>query len=483
MNTIGICIERTSNGLQRLFTTADECGWTTEVTDIRTILSAVYSASPDKAAIFMRFSAKGAYIVVAHGISGRVGDYIAAWIFVPCDIDIAGSELAGIISTVKAQIFSPEIDSHLLTSLAERKYDTVETVDYAPSGNDDVFALIKAGRVSFDDLVGKYRYQNGYDRFKAIIVDSGLPDSMPVKPESTTTLDVRKFSELFVFCPPRPTDIPDGVTVHFDNETKDVFDTPLRLAKGTAVKVLFERKGFSDIHLTTSVEENNQICDIPREWTWRFTITSDKFNVIAAHKASVKVKDPHITVNGKELSFAGLEISESDARAANVKVSADGYEAAEETIDLLNTMCYTIRLHRAVRRRTYDIDFGKGRDGKITIESKYLPLDESKTPLIDYVVRSGNLEFDSLAALRRMLYGFIAGAALIGAAWGGMALWNHLIQKPATEQTDPQAANGTKPETAPGPETATDDSVSTNAQTDSVAGTITETPTDSILVK
>lgn len=98
MNKTGIAIIVTSNGVGQPVV-ANPGEWLRHTGDIRPVLARVTPpcVRGSQPLIYMTFSASGTYIAIVRAISGRQGDNVAAWLYIPDGIDISGKEIAGII--------------------------------------------------------------------------------------------------------------------------------------------------------------------------------------------------------------------------------------------------------------------------------------------------------------------------------------------------------------------------------------------------
>lgn len=116
MNKIGFRIYRFKEG-PSIGLTVNEGDWTKKVVDIRDILKLYNSEDESKFAMFMSFSENGAYITIARSISGRGGDNTAAWIYIPNNIEVTGTEIIQIIDIVKEELSASKSNVERLTQI------------------------------------------------------------------------------------------------------------------------------------------------------------------------------------------------------------------------------------------------------------------------------------------------------------------------------------------------------------------------------
>lgn len=175
MNKTGIAITVTSNGMSRPVV-ANPGEWTRHICDIRPILGCIdppCDSASQHPLIYMTFSATGTYIAVVREISGRAGDNVTAWLYIPDLIDIRGEEIAATIehldSLIKADILPDELE------LAEDFAECYATAcnDSFPAFTSDPqgpLAWRRIGTDELDELAGTFRRRPYYAAFRGIIL-------------------------------------------------------------------------------------------------------------------------------------------------------------------------------------------------------------------------------------------------------------------------------------------------------------------------
>lgn len=411
MNKIGFRIYRFKDG-PSVGLTVNEGDWTKKVVDIRDILKLYNYEGESKFAMFMSFSENGAYITIARYISGKGGDNTAAWIYIPNNIEVLGNDIIPIIEVVKEELSAPKSNVERLSRIFAKEYRTIEAADYMPSSTEKVFAKRDVGFYPLKDIIGEKRYQPIYSTYNVVLIND--MDGMEVVDKNITDLSSEKMVETLVFCPPVKQNLPNGVTAHFNTSGFPLFNKPVRVKKSEQINLVFKRDGFEDIPYMDSVEENDQICGVPT-FDWKISITKDQFDVRAAYNREKVLSDEaRIYVNGTELrSDRVIQLSERTAANATVRISANGYESYEQTVNLLNVQSsITVKLHRAERTQTWKIELSNGENAEMTLKSKNLPQRDSGSPLKGYSVGERNdcLEYANTSIKQRAI-GFIMAIA------------------------------------------------------------------------
>lgn len=422
MNKIGFRIYRFKEG-PSVGLTVNEGDWTKKVVDIRDILKLYNSEDESKFAMFMSFSENGAYITIARAISGRGGDNTAAWIYIPNNIEVTGNDIIPIIEVVKEELSASKSNVERLTQIFNKDYRTTESADYMPSSSEKIFAKRDVGFYPLKDIIGEKRYQPIYSNYNVILIKD--MDGMEIVDKNITDLSSEKMVETLVFCPPVKQDLPNGVTVHFNTSGYPLFNKPVRVYKSKHINLVFKRIGFEDIPYMDSVEENDQICGVPR-FDWKRSISRDQFKVVAAHDSNVDLTDDAtITVNNVELKWhQPILISEHDGQQAKVRFSVNGYEPAEEYIDLLHAATsITVKLHRAERAQSWKIELANGHTAVMDLRSKYLSGDKYESPIKGYSREDGVLRYTNFGVFKQRAIGFLMAVATFVVICLGVALF------------------------------------------------------------
>lgn len=422
MNKIGFRIYRFKEG-PSIGLTVNEGDWTKKVVDIRDILKLYNSEDESKFAMFMSFSENGTYITIARSISGRGGDNTAAWIYIPNNIEVTGTEIIPIVEVVKEELSASKSNVDRLTQIFTKDYRTMETADYMPSSVEKIFAKRDVGFYPLKDIIGEKRYQPIYSNYNVILINDN--DSMEIVDKSLTDLTNEMLVETFVFCPPVKQDIPNGVTVHFNTHGYPFFNKPVRVNKSKRISLVFKRHGFEDIPYMDSVEENDQICGVP-QFDWKKSISRNLFKVVAAHDPKINLTDEStITVNNEELKWhQPMIISEHDAQQAKIRISVNGYEPIEEYPNLLNASTpITVKLHRAERAQSWKIELANGHTAEMDLRSKYLSGDKYESPIKGYSREDGVLRYMNFGVFKQRAIGFLIAVATFIVICLGVALF------------------------------------------------------------
>lgn len=448
MNKIGFRISKCKEGFV-VGQTENAGDWVNRVVDIRDILK-LYDIEPEKFAIMMSFSRSGAYITVSRPISGRVGDNIAAWIYIPANIDVPAETVISIINIIKDQISATRADENLLREVFSQEYSTVPFAEYKPSSDRKIFAKRSVGEYSLADILGTNRYQSNYADYNAILIEDF--DTMRVKSDpNITDLTRAQLMPSYILCPPAPEKVPMDVTVLLGDGTNTPFIHPVRANKGQSVAVVFRNKStfgakISDIRYQERVTKDFQQCDIP-PLEWKVKITPDMFRFRTTDDSSINLsgKAVSITWREKEIKPQGVELTMDEAEKMRVRIKASGYETKEQTCDFRKASFVNITLSPSAK----DISIKLANDDLATLTLRTKKFGNDESPLKGYEYDDRNtLVYSQVGVWIQRAIGFGAAALIViilfilglftdfGLTWGGSEQQPQTTQQKAPQKKD-----------------------------------------------
>lgn len=425
MNKLGFAIKLASQGAGN----AIECNkgqWTNKVVDIREYLKLFKGLQgTDNIVTFMSFDEGGCFLTQLRAISGRVGDFLSGWIYIPNTIDASGEEIMSAYNYVR-NILSQSNLSDLkddIESFFSKEYPLKEVVAQYSASKGQLYGVRFLDKrphyYNLKEIVGEDRYQPYYSNYKAVfLLVEG--EEVAITREATnsfkdlTNIEIVKTS---ILIPPTKASLQDlgrGTKIH----TADGFDfnQSLLVNAGSKVPLVLSRFGFKNIPLEVNVTQERQVVDLSNvKITWMKKISASMFTVRNRKQEKID-KDVRISVNGTDITFQETLVSEEDCRKALVKVSAPDFEVFEQDCSLLNGNL-DITLSRKVKQNKIVVKLSNGAQGKMTIESEYLP-SKYESPLKGYEFDEdyhGNkvLKLSSLFVWKQRLGGFFAALAVV----------------------------------------------------------------------
>lgn len=319
------------------------------VKDVRSVLSTVdYDTNEKNIFYLLTAVSSGVFVTILRTIPDNAGDHLAAWIFVPSDIEIATDDLASVVKQTTRIISGVKVSNDDVVTLR-----TIFARDYAVRHNAPrCVPMNPAGRWAWrlyggdtapalEDFLGDGLWQQCYLPYCGILlVDADLQ----VTP-NTADLTAEPIGPTAAIMPPEKSE--DG----FDPWVFGMrLDAPVRATMGDTVTVTWRRQGFDDVSETVAVDAAEVT---PRQISTddsRKIITPSSFKVtsLATH---TRIRDCEILVNGRPITAEGAAFTRSELAQASVSVNAEGYFPYSGRMDLATLTQALIQLSE--RRKVY----------------------------------------------------------------------------------------------------------------------------------
>lgn len=169
MNKLGFVIRLASQGAGN----AIECNkgqWTNKVVDICEYLKLFNGLQgTDNIVTFMSFDEGGCFLTQFRAISGRLGDFLSGWIYIPNTIDISGSDVLDAYNFVRRILRESNLNDlkESINDFFSKEYPLNNySTQYAPS-NGEKFGVRFIGYYTMKEILDD-RYQSYYCDCKAI---------------------------------------------------------------------------------------------------------------------------------------------------------------------------------------------------------------------------------------------------------------------------------------------------------------------------
>lgn len=411
MNKLGFTITRTYQGVAKLI----ECNkdhWASKVVDVRDYLK-LFSGlqGTDNSITFISFDEEGCFLNQLRAISGRAGDNLCGWIYIPNTIEITSEEIMEaynfvekILSQSNINDSKEEIEVFFSKEYHPKKY----IFKYAPSSGEK-YGVRNIGRYySKKEILGENCYQQYYSGYKAIFLVDPKGDVQPLNEQMFVDLTKEEIREVCIFLPPSEDELKKGTKIKFKNGSE--FNSPIQTYKNGKIELSLTREGFEPVKRSVTIHEDGQKLELgSQSIEWKKTVKRSmfKFFDLDDHKHAEIKEYIRIFINGTELTEQGLSISEKDCKCAKVEIHAPGYEILKRTENLLNDR-HEIKLCRKEKSYEYSIQLINGKEGRMIIESKYLPPKE-ESPLQGYDYDRRVLKLSSSFIYKQRFLGFVQG--------------------------------------------------------------------------
>lgn len=350
MNKIGLKLTKISGGVQELLT-VNEGDWTRKAVDIRTDINSLNGKALDDGTpvLMVSFIPTGCLLTLCRTISGRSGDLVSAWAFIPCEIAVTAEEELAVIEQLKAELAKPRAENwDELERFFAKEYPLKQMpFKYKESSSTNLNGVRYYGAgTDFElrDLLGDMLYQLYYSEHRFVFfIDKSSGITAEDKLVNYTDEPLR---ESIIVYPPQT---PAGVTAKINaNE----FAKPILTLKGEKCNLTFERAGYAPF--SYQVTFGKPLPD-PTDLPWQKHITPSYFNVTDKDNKNLNISS-RVIVNGQRLNANGINIPEADCKVVTVDVECPGYERYSNTITLLQLSPIPIVLEKEKKEIVYFID-------------------------------------------------------------------------------------------------------------------------------
>ena len=424
MNKLGFAIKLASQGAGN----AIECNrgqWISKVEDIREYLKLFNGLQgTDNIVTFMSFDEGGCYLTLLRAISGRKGDFLSGWIYIPNTIEATGDDIMNTYNYVRNILSQSNLNDSIeeIKEFFSKEYPKQEyAAQYVPSSGDEFGVRFLDVYYSMKEILDADRYQPYYSNFKAIFLLDKSGEVKIAKEQVARFKDLTKITieKTCIFKAPSPEEVRllgRGTKIVFS--TKQEFNSPVLTKKGDRIQLFALRDGFEPVVLPPiTIQEDGQKCFIdPRTVKWKKRINPSMFTVY--NRDHEKIENVRISINGTDITM-GQEVFlyEEDCRQATVKYSAPDYEPFEHKRNLLLNEFCEITLNRKVKSYQTTIELANGKHAEMILESKYLS-SKYDSPLKGYEFEEEYhggkvLRMSSWFVWKQRLWGFFSALAVV----------------------------------------------------------------------
>jgi len=424
MNKLGFAIKLASQGAGN----AIECNrgqWISKVVDIREYLKLFNGLQgTDNIVTFMSFDEGGCYLTLLRAISGRMGDFLSGWIYIPNTIEATGDDIMNTYNYVRNILSQSNLNDSIeeIKEFFSKEYPKQEyAAQYVPSSGDEFGVRFLDVYYSMKEILDADRYQPYYSNFKAIFLLDKSGEVKIAKEQVARFKDLTKITieKTCIFKAPSPEEVRllgRGTKIVFS--TKQEFNSPVLTKKGDRIQLFALRDGFEPVVLPPiTIQEDGQKCFIdPRTVKWKKRINPSMFTVY--NRNHEKIENVRISINGTDITM-GQEVFlyEEDCLQATVKYSAPDYEPFEHKRNLLLNEFCEITLNRKVKSYQTTIELANGKHAEMILESKYLS-SKYDSPLKGYEFEEEYhggkvLRMSSWFVWKQRLWGFLAALAVV----------------------------------------------------------------------
>lgn len=417
MNKLGFAVKIASAGAG----TALECNkdlWLTKVSDIRDYLKLFNGLrGTDNTVTFMSFDEKGCFLTILRAQSGRDGDYISGWIYIPNNILITGEQVEqahdfvkGILAESNLSIVKDQIEAFFSTEYPPKEVSS----DYMPSSGEEYAGRYIGQYYSLREILDKDRYQLYYSKFKAVFLlyKNGEVTVSRESGRKIYDLTQQPIEKTFILMPPSPEAVAalgNNVKILFENGAP--FHKAYPFKADSEVTLIASKGQFEPIRFSVKVDKEITYCDLSKlSPEWYMKVTRSIFDVVDTDNN--KVTQYNMTIGSQMLGMdAYAFIPENQLYNAQIFIDSQRYEDYYGKFDLTQ---YPIRivLERKGMEFNSTMILPNHKQATVIVRSKYVKPNVS--PFKGYYINSYNeLVEDGFYKWKQRLIGFLISIGLL----------------------------------------------------------------------
>ncbi len=335
-----------SGGLRTVL--PDDGSWTSKVWDIRNELLSFTNPDDVEKAVLLSNIESGVIVTIAKCISGRIGDYIAAWIYVPADAEVTGKQIEEVVVATRKELNAIRLDEEKLRSLFDTCYPLCDAAKPPVVNAGERCAYRKYGKGTRYELyeILDNPTQSYYSEYKGVF----LIDSDSVIAGSGADLSGEPLRQLI-----KVSSVPD---IHefkaYMGETP--MDKPIFLTDGDRVTITWKRQGYKDIIKDWTVKNDEQVPGISEpDFVVLVKVSPERF-VVKDKRKRTPIERYEVRINEFIVDKdTQLSIPEAIICSCPVSVRSSDYLDYKGSIDLRITGNFPIELERNLSKYDFKI--------------------------------------------------------------------------------------------------------------------------------
>lgn len=319
------------------------------ITDLRNaVLQIDYDSAEKNIFYYLKSTDDGTFVTVLRTIPSRPGDHLAAWVYMPYDMEISADELESVVRLTTRKVSGSEVSNEDVMALREAFGADYPTRHDAPRmiggrrGAPTAWRLYGGDEApSLHEFMGRGRWQQSYLPYSGVLL---IDEELGVTASGDDLTDVPLGAPAEIL-PPETGD--DGFRPYVFGR---LLDAPIRATLGCEVTIVWRRPGFEDVTRKVTISESRFTPSSVVTDESRKIITPSSFK-ITSQFSHQEVGECQIRVNGHEIGSEGRSFTRAELGSASVYVSCEGYFPYTGHIDLASTTRALIQMQE--RRKIY----------------------------------------------------------------------------------------------------------------------------------
>lgn len=411
---LGLVIKITSNGEHESLA-INKGKWAENIPSIGSDTFSYLSGYDKKyqSVLLMKFLGDDGYLigVILKDIgSGRLGDNTTAWIHIPAEANISGSDMEKLVKTVEKEIKNPiKTDEKSLNAafdVERSSKNCISAVSQIHSDDNGGYGYCYYGigtDYTLGELLCDFIAQREYSRFKGVFfIDKTLGISFKGGEE------IKEFKKICTIQPPKCDE--NGFTPYLNGKQ---FTQPMEVADGESLTIVWRKEGYREISKPFRAMNGQSSMGVEIRQGDIFRRISRE-DIIVEDKKGARLNDAIVKIDDR--LFREQEyVPESELENGKIKISVlcDGYKK-QEVVLKPGTTNVSMVLNSYDRIYHLDPKYGKGLTHHADITIKTYGEDRGM-PLKGYVDNYEYLKYNDDKIIRWIT---IIGALIVGILLG-----------------------------------------------------------------
>lgn len=413
MSQLSIAIKRVQSGAGEPII-INPGPWASAIVDLRSTVFPAFANAAVQDFYLLTFSDEGTYLVAVHRISGRVTDYISAWIYIPNTVEAGAVMLTDLAGYVMGALSGSELPLAQLEEVFGRQYPEREVPKYTVSSRPDQPLLaVDIDKWPLAEIMGERRFQKAYCNCSGVLL---IPSPATNAPEVKQLSNLEEL--LSIGCRQNVPLRDILATAEFFAPDGKMIPPVMLLKKDSSLEIIAKSRNLVPLRFMFKARHDQEFIDIPSDAEWQIDLPMDRISVVDESGRSVNPRKINLSINGKAMSpYAPVSLPYRALTSAMVSVTADGYEPYSATHDLLSNP-QPVRLIRSSSSVEGNIYVPGRGDIKVRLEGKGI---DSQEPLPGYRYYPDNKSFEPKRP-SKSADGGSNGEGFLKSFYGGLAI-------------------------------------------------------------
>lgn len=329
---LSFAMTRTSNGLELVCSFNEEIGdikRIAEATDDRNFYKKLDNNELSLSVIYCISHANdGCYFRILRYISGRGGDNIEAWIFIPSNLIVPNEKLNEVVNKVQESVCASRLDDFMksLEDIFNRDYHVRKASPIVKESISDRIAYREIPEEGISALLGDNLFQSYYyDYKKVLFLDTKM---FQVKDYAYDNISNEPLTS-WITIKKKPNQ--EDISVYVDDME---LRSEMMIEQQNMYTVRYVKENLNELVQSISLSDGIALPDGPLNFTYTLKKANfDVYDIDDDDKKTSLLEESTIRINGEELkNVMAVSVSELQAGKLEVLISCKGYGVLKQKL-------------------------------------------------------------------------------------------------------------------------------------------------------